>query len=190
MGRKIRRNILSALSKVEEKGVVKVKGEFVYHEENCEIVIRDRSHLSSEFRNIEHISFVINEILIMYYRRKVILALLQQFGEEMESNQFQQMLFLFTRQQKKPTYHFVPGKQGAYSFQAQSDKGTMIKYELLKDQEQWVVNIEEDYIKQLKDKDQEILNDLYAQFKNYSFEKQTIESIHTLTFTAKLPRIF
>ncbi len=70
----------------------------------------------------------------MYYRRKIVLALLQQFGNELKSKRFQQLLLIFTRRQKKPVYEFIPYKYGAFSMQARANKGTMIKYGLLKGQ--------------------------------------------------------
>lgn len=103
----------------------------------------------------------------MYYRRKVILALLQQFGGTLKPTPFQKLLLIFTRQQQKPVYEFVPYKYGAYSFQARADKGTMIKYGLLEDQKQWAINTDENYIVQLKDNDQKILRELYTEFKEY-----------------------
>lgn len=106
----------------------------------------------------------------MYYRRKVILALLQQFGGELKPTPFQKLLLIFTRRQKKPAYEFVPYKYGAFSFQTMSDKGTMIKYGLLKDKKHWVTNTDEDYITQLNGYDQNILTKLYTQFKDYSPE--------------------
>lgn len=106
----------------------------------------------------------------MFYRRKLILALLQRFGGELNPTPFQKLLLIFTRQQQKPAYEFVPYKYGAFSFQARADKGTMIKYGLLKKSKQWVVSTDEDYIRQLKEKDREILKDLYGSFKEYSTE--------------------
>src|SRR5699024_4004562 len=102
----------------------------------------------------------ITALIIMYYRRKVLLALLQQFGGELKSTPMQKMLLVFTRQQQKPAYEFVPYKYGAYSFHARSDKGTMIKYELLKDSKRWVLNSDEDYTGQLKKTDRQILKNL------------------------------
>lgn len=101
----------------------------------------------------------------MYYRRKVILALLQQFGGKLKSTRFQKLLLIFTRQQQKAAYEFIPYKYGAYSMQARSDKGTLIKYELLKDRSHWESNVDEDYIDQLKKRDQEILREVYKRFK-------------------------
>jgi len=107
----------------------------------------------------------------MYYRRKVILAILQKFGGTLKSTQLQKLLLVFTRHQQSPAYEFIPYKFGAYSMQARSDKGTMIKYGLLEDARHWSTNAEEDYISQLNDKDQKILNDLYSQFQNASYKE-------------------
>lgn len=106
----------------------------------------------------------------MYYRRKIILALLQQFGEKLKSTRFQKLLLIFTRKQTNPVYEFIPYKYGAYSMQARSDKGTMIKYGQLKDSHVWEANVDEDYISQLKSVDQEILKDLYSRFKGADYK--------------------
>ncbi|MDR8389636.1 DUF488 domain-containing protein [Aliifodinibius sp. S!AR15-10] len=107
----------------------------------------------------------------MYYRRKAIVALLQTFGRELSPTRFQYLLFLFTRRQKDPAYEFVPGTEGPFSFQAESDKGTMIKYELLEDKDDWVVLTEQDYREELKGDDQDILVDLYDQYEGESYHK-------------------
>lgn len=106
----------------------------------------------------------------MYYRRKVILAILQKFGGALKSTQLQKLLLIFTRQQQSPAYEFIPYKFGAYSMQARSDKGTMIKYGLLEDAKDWSTNVGDDYITQLNDKDQKILIDLYTRFPNANYQ--------------------
>lgn len=58
---------------------------------------------------------------MMYYRRKIQLALLSQFGGELTAKQFQKLLFLFTRKQYLKSYDFVPFHYGCYSFQASQD---------------------------------------------------------------------
>jgi uncharacterized protein (DUF488 family) len=68
-------------------------------------------------------------------------------------------------------YEFVPYKYGAFSFQARADKGTMIKYGQLKDSKHWVFSADQSYLKELNQTDQQILNDLWKQFKNYSTEE-------------------
>lgn len=107
----------------------------------------------------------------MYYRRKVILALLEQFGGELKPTHFQKLLLLFTRRQQKPSYDFVPYKYGAFSFQARADKGTMIKYGQLKDVKHWVFSADQSYKAELNKADQKLLEELWKQFKNYSTEE-------------------
>ena len=107
----------------------------------------------------------------MYYRRKVILALLEKFGGELKSTHFQKLLLLFTRRQRKPAFEFVPYKYGAFSFQARADKGTMIKYGQLKDSRPWVFSADQSYLGELNQTDQKILDDLWKEFKNYSTEE-------------------
>jgi len=117
------------------------------------------------------VDFELNLIEKLYYRRKVILALLQQFGGKLKSTRFQKLLLVFSRQQQKPAYEFIPYKYGDFSMQARSDKGTMIKYGLLKDSKKWIVDTEEDYKSQLKQADQKILEDLHNRFKNAGYEE-------------------
>ncbi len=100
----------------------------------------------------------------MYYRRKAVLALLQEFGGELPSGRFRKLLFVFTRNQNNPAYQFVPARQGPYSFQVMSDKGTMTKYELLEDSEDWKVRTTEDYTEELKGRDKKLLVELQDRF--------------------------
>ena len=109
----------------------------------------------------------------MYYRRKVILAILEKFGGELKPTQIQKLLLLFTHRQKKPVYAFIPHKYGAFSAQARADKHTMIKYGLLGDKKNWVAATEESFIGQLNQTDREILDNLYKQFKNSSVQEIT-----------------
>ena len=102
----------------------------------------------------------------MFYRRKVLLALLQQFGGTLQRTQMQKLLLLLTRQQKKPAFEFVPYKFGAFSFQVNADKKTMTKYGDLADCDNWVINTKTNFRTQLKSEDQKILQNLYHQFKN------------------------
>jgi uncharacterized protein (DUF488 family) len=107
----------------------------------------------------------------MYYRRKVILSLLERFGGELKPTHFQKLLLVFTRRQRKPAYEFVPYKYGAFSFQARADKGTMIKYGQLKDSKHWVFSADQSYLGELNKTDQKILDDLWKQFRHISTEE-------------------
>ena len=58
---------------------------------------------------------------MFYYRRKIILALLQKFNGELLSTPLQKYLFLLTRLQKEKAFDFIPYKYGCYSLQANQD---------------------------------------------------------------------
>lgn len=62
---------------------------------------------------------------MMYYRRKIILNLLDRFDGNLTAKRFQKLLFLMTRSQEKEAFDFVPYKYGGYSFQASQDLHTM-----------------------------------------------------------------
>jgi len=104
----------------------------------------------------------------MFYRRKIILALIQKFGGKLKRTPFQKLLFIFTRFQSKPSFEFVPHKYGPFSFRARADKHTMIGYNLLEKNDDWVLKSNVNYIEQLKEKDRVILRETYYRFGNYS----------------------
>lgn len=65
---------------------------------------------------------------MLYYRRKILLALLETFGGQLTAKSLQKYLFLFTRKQTIPSFDFIPYKYGCFSFQANQDILTMQKY--------------------------------------------------------------
>jgi uncharacterized protein (DUF488 family) len=67
----------------------------------------------------------------MFYRRKIILALLELFDGELEKIRLQKLLFLFCQQQQKADYDFIPYKYGCYSYSANADLTTMVTKGLL-----------------------------------------------------------
>ena len=111
----------------------------------------------------------------MYYRRKILLSILEAFGGQLTRTQMQKLAFLFTRWQEKQAFDFVPYKFGCYSFQANQDLFTMAKKGLLKKSKQngfnyWQKEGEKEYSKELKKKDQELLLRLERQFGDASQE--------------------
>lgn len=107
----------------------------------------------------------------MFYRRKVILSILETFDGKLEKLQFQKLLMLFTVQQKKSSYYFVPYKYGCFSFQANADLSTMQKYELVEEtSESWKKTTDKSFIKELNQNDQNILSELKKHFNNKSSE--------------------
>ena len=106
----------------------------------------------------------------MYYRRKLVLALLQKFEGSLGKTSFQKFLLLLTKMQERPDYHFVPYKFGCFSFQAMADISTMTKYEQVVLDSHGIKKIDKaDYIIQLKEIDKRALNQLFLLHgkKNY-----------------------
>lgn len=104
----------------------------------------------------------------MYYRRKIILSVLQVFGGELEKIQLQKLLFLFTRFQKdKKSFDFVPYKFGCFSFQANADLSTLKKYGIVSDTDKfWKKEDEVNYLNELKSDDKKTINDFKKIYAN------------------------
>lgn len=108
----------------------------------------------------------------MYYRRKIVLALMQQFGGTVTKTDLQKLLFLFSQNQTEPAYHFIPYKFGCFSYQANQDVSTMMKYNQIEASNSgWKVIDNEKYMNQLKMKDKIDLIKLYKQFKDIKGEE-------------------
>lgn len=107
----------------------------------------------------------------MYYRRKILLALLQTFDGRLSNPDLQNLLFLFAQTQIKPAFDFLPAQLGCFSPQAFQDLRTMVKYELVKAEgDDWVISDSENYMKMLNRNDAE---NLVAFRKNYSGLRET-----------------
>ena len=103
----------------------------------------------------------------MFYRRKVILALLQVFEDELDKIHFQKLLFLFTRKQVKPVYDFVPYNYGCFSYSAYADVNAMVKREFLSETDTKMIKKDmNDYIGQLNREDEEILRQIKSEYGN------------------------
>jgi uncharacterized protein (DUF488 family) len=104
----------------------------------------------------------------MFYRRKVILSILQAFNNKLEKICIQKLLFLFTERQIKPVYHFIPYKYGAYSFTAASDLRALEKINLLSLHKNFYYKKDPtDYTKYLQPQDAKILQFLKESFVNF-----------------------
>jgi len=94
----------------------------------------------------------------MFYRRKILLSLLQLFDNKLDKIKFQKLLMLLSNEQVKPNFYFVPYKYGCFSFQANADLKTMIKYgQVTEDDCSWIKTDEENYLPQLKETDRKAL---------------------------------
>lgn len=94
----------------------------------------------------------------MFYRRKVILSLLQLFEGELEKIRLQKLLFLFTQKQLKAEYDFVPYKYGCFSYSANADLTTMANRGILSESETSFKRTDTtDYTQTLKEADRKLL---------------------------------
>lgn len=113
----------------------------------------------------------------MFYRRKVILAIIESFGGRLEKIKLQKLLFLFAEKQIKPEYNFVPYKYGCYSFSAAADINTMVtKQQLQETESSYIKQDHTNYIKTLKEGDRKLLlyiKNHYGKMDNTALMKHT-----------------
>lgn len=110
----------------------------------------------------------------MFYRRKILLALLQLFDNEIGKIRLQKLLFLFTQHQIKKEYDFIPYKYGCYSWSAMADLVAMEKTGLLTEIENktFILNDNKtDYLYQLTAEDINSLKNIKATFGNLDRNK-------------------
>lgn len=108
----------------------------------------------------------------MYYRRKILLSLLEVFDNELEKIRLQKLLMIFTKKQRDPAYDFVPYKFGCFSFHANADLHTMIKYgQVSKQNKNWVRTTEKSWLNDLKPLDHQALLDLKSDYRDKSVQE-------------------
>lgn len=110
---------------------------------------------------------------MFYYRRKLLLALIQKLNGEVLSTPLQKNLFLLTRQQKEKSFDFIPYKYGCYSLQANNDLGVLENLGYIQKQQRgtsvaWILISKDDFIEQLKVEDKAALNYIYNTFSKYT----------------------
>lgn len=94
----------------------------------------------------------------MFYRRKIILALLQLFDGQIDKISLQKLLFLFTQSQTKAEYDFIPYKFGCYSYSANADLTTMVRRGILSEtSSHFISNETTDYFEMLKKEDKKLM---------------------------------
>ena len=104
----------------------------------------------------------------MFYRRKIILALLEVFGGRLPKINLQKLLFLITHRQSKPAYEFIPYKFGSYSYSANADLTAMVKHGFLtEDDNSFTKKDKQSYLSLLIEADRKLVNLAYSVFKNY-----------------------
>ena len=105
----------------------------------------------------------------MFYRRKIILALLQLFDGQLDKIRLQKLLFLFTLKQAKTEYDFVPYKYGCYSYSANADLTTMVSKGLLAESQKHFAKLDKtDYLKLVKPEDLKRLQQVKTEYGKMS----------------------
>lgn len=115
----------------------------------------------------------------MFYRRKLILVLLEVFDGRLMKINLQKVLFLVTQRQPKPAYDFIPFKFGCFSFSANADLTAMVKHGYLTEDEQsFTKKDKQPYLSTLNDEDRRLVNQVYALFRNHD-----ADALMTYTYT-------
>jgi len=113
----------------------------------------------------------------MFYRRKIILALLQLFDRQIDKISLQKLLFLFTQRQNKAEYDFIPYRYGCYSYSANADLTAMVKKGILSEtQSHFTTNEKKNYFDALKTDDKKLMlyvKDQYGKMNADALMKHT-----------------
>jgi uncharacterized protein (DUF488 family) len=104
----------------------------------------------------------------MFYRRKIILALLQAFGGILPQINLYKLLLIVSKEQQKPEYEFVPYMYGCYSFSLNADIETMVKRKILKQNvNKSIYKLDKkNYFSTLTDEDKKIILSVHRRFVN------------------------
>jgi len=109
---------------------------------------------------------------MMYYRRKLLLALVQTFGGQLGKTDLQKLLLMLTKLQKKPSFEFVPHRFGCYSYQSTWDLQALKTYGIISESEKgWTICNDENYKNLLTDDDKSHVNHIARVYKNYETDQ-------------------
>lgn len=105
----------------------------------------------------------------MLYRRKVLLALLQALGRDVDPVSFQKILFLLTERQRSKSFDFIPYHYGCYSFQSVAELKVMERQGFLKEMNNfWKLLSQDNWVSQLEDNDKTSLLDVVREFGKWT----------------------
>lgn len=116
----------------------------------------------------------------MFYRRKILLALLEIFDNKLSKIELQKYLFLATVTQKEPVYEFVPYKYGSYSFTAWSDLNALCSKGYIKIDENDIVKINNgSFIKELFAEDCDRLKKVKQKSAEFKSSRALMHYVYT-----------
>jgi uncharacterized protein (DUF488 family) len=112
----------------------------------------------------------------MFYRRKIVLALLEKFKNGLERTRLQKLVFLISQRQATPNYEFVPYKFGCYSYSLKADIDAMTKRGIVNDTNNTYTTDNKNYYITLKSEDKLLLDEVfntYGKMKTDNLIKHT-----------------
>jgi uncharacterized protein (DUF488 family) len=101
----------------------------------------------------------------MYYRRKVLLALIDAFGGRLGKTDCEKLLFLFCQTTQRNYYDFFPYHYGGFSLVSYYDKKVLTGKGFLKAEDDFALVTDEKFIEQVKPDDKKVLLILAKQVK-------------------------
>jgi len=113
----------------------------------------------------------------MYYRRKVLLALIETFDGALKKTDCQKLLFLFCQYTCKNHYDFFPHKFGSFSYLAYQDKQRLTDLNFLSKSENFELLSHGAFSGQLKPAEQSALRRLKLKFHG-SLGKELIRKVY------------
>jgi len=125
----------------------------------------------------------------MYYRRKILLALIEVFDRSLKSTDCEKLLFNFCQQTGKNHYDFFPYKFGPFSFLSYYDKRRMIELGLLKSADDFQLNTKHSYLNELTVTDKVALLRFKANIGNLRGDrlvKKTYQEFPQYTLRSKI----
>lgn len=131
----------------------------------------------------------------MYYRRKILLALIEACGGTVLSTDFEKLLFLFCKSKGTNHYDFFPYKYGGFSLVSYYDKRKLIEKGVLYDTGEFKLKDSTSYLEQLTKEDQvaviqfakqnknvrgrELLKKVYKEYPHYAIKSEIASQVLT-----------
>ncbi len=131
----------------------------------------------------------------MFYRQKILLALVELYGGSLSNTDLEKLLFLYCQTTQQNYYDFFPYKYGPFSFMSYYDKRKLIEKGLLKDTQFFELNDSKSYIEKLKSKDrialrsffmrnsklrgQALVRKIYLEYPRYATKSEIAKNILT-----------
>ena len=94
----------------------------------------------------------------MFYRRKILLGLIEAFGSRLKRTDCQKLLFVFSQVTQRNYYDFFPHHYGSYSIIANYDKECLTKAGLLRAADDYQLSSGQSFLTQLNPDDRSVID--------------------------------